>query len=226
MRITKNLHDLEQRISAACSVSGRNENEVSILAVSKRHSAESVREALAAGLHAMGENYLQEALEKIPLFGPEIEWHFIGRIQSNKTRTIAENFHWAQTVSTPRIAERLSRQRPTAMAPLNVCIQVDTDHTGQHGGVTPEEAESLCAVVAGLPGLRLRGLMTIPLPTTSEEKQRLPFRRLRELRDQLATRGFDLDTLSMGMTDDLEAAVKEGSTMVRIGTALFGPRPG
>lgn len=226
MRITKNLHDLEQRISAACDATGRNENEVSILAVSKRHSADSIREALGAGLHSMGENYLQEALEKIPLFGPEVEWHFIGRIQSNKTRSVAENFQWAQTVSTPRIAERLSRQRPTEMEPLNVCIQVDTDHTGQHGGVQPEETESLCAVVAGLPGLRLRGLMTIPLPTASLEEQRLPFRRLRELRDHLVTNGFTLDTLSMGMTGDLEAAVREGSTMVRIGTALFGPRPG
>ena len=225
MRITKNLQDLKQRIAAACAEAGRNENDVSILAVSKRHDADAIRAAAAAGLHAMGENYPQEALEKIQRFGPDIEWHFIGRIQSNKTRIIAENFQWVQTISTARIAERLSRQRPSELSDLNVCIQVDTDQNGQHGGVEPADAEALCEVVAALPRLRLRGLMTIPLPTTNLAAQRLPFQRLRELRDDLHSRGYTLDTLSMGMTGDLEAAVMEGSTMVRIGTALFGPRP-
>jgi pyridoxal phosphate enzyme (YggS family) len=225
MHITKNLQDLKQRISAACNEAGRNENEVSILAVSKRHSADAIREAASAGLYCMGENYLQEALEKVPLFGPEIEWHFIGRIQSNKTKTIAENFQWVQTISTARVAERLSRQRPADMGDLNVCIQVDADNSGIHNGVRPEEAESLCEIIAGLPRLQLRGLMTIPLPTAGREQQRYPFRQLRALYAQLITRGYALDTLSMGMTDDLEAAVIEGSTMVRIGTALFGPRP-
>ena len=225
MRITKNLQDLKQRISAACNEAGRNENEVAMLAVSKRHSADAIREAASAGLYSMGENYLQEALEKVPLFGPEIEWHFIGHVQSNKTRTIAENFQWVQTISTARIAERLSRQRPADMGDLNVCIQVDTDNSGMHGCVRPEEAESLCEIIAGLPRLQLRGLMTIPLPTASQEQQRHPFRQLRELYDQLVTRGYTLDTLSMGMPDDLAAAVIDGSTMVRIGTALFGPRP-
>lgn len=225
MRITKNLQDLKQRIAAACAEAGRNENEVSILAVSKRHDADAIRAAAAAGLHSMGENYPQEALEKIQRFGPDIEWHFIGRIQSNKTRIIAENFQWVQTISTARIAERLSRQRPSELSDLNVCIQVDTDQNGQHGGVEPAGAEALCEVVAALPRLRLRGLMTIPLPTTNLAAQRLPFQRLRELRDDLHSRGYTLDTLSMGMTGDLEAAVMEGSTMVRIGTALFGPRP-
>jgi hypothetical protein len=225
MRITKNLQDLKQRISVACDEAGRNEHDVSVLAVSKRHSPDSIHEAAAAGLHSMGENYLQEALEKIPLFGPEIQWHFIGRIQSNKTKTIAENFQWVQTISTARIAERLSRQRPQGMDNLNVCIQVDADNSGLHGGIRPEEAESLCEIIAGLPRLQLRGLMAIPLPSASREQQRHPFRHLRELYDQLVSHGYALDTLSMGMTDDLEAAIIEGSTMVRIGTALFGPRP-
>jgi len=225
MRITKNLQDLKRRIAAACAEAGRNENDVSILAVSKRHGADAIREAAVAGLHAMGENYPQEALAKIQMFGPEIEWHFIGRIQSNKTRIIAENFQWVQTISTARIAERLSRQRPSELSDLNVCIQVDTDQNGQHGGVEPSGAEALCEVVAALPRLRLRGLMTIPLPATNLAAQRLPFLRLRELRDDLVSRGYALNTLSMGMTGDLEAAVLEGSTMVRIGTALFGPRP-
>jgi pyridoxal phosphate enzyme (YggS family) len=225
MRITKNLQDLKQQISAACDGAGRNENDVSILAVSKRHSADSIREAAAAGLHSMGENYLQEALGKVPLFGPEIEWHFIGRVQSNKTKALAESFQWVQTVSTARIAERLSRQRPADMGNLNICIQVDADNSGLHGGVRPAELESLCEIIAGLPNLQLRGLMTIPLPTASLEQQRRPLRHLRGLYDQLVTRGYNLDTLSMGMTNDLEAAVIEGSTMLRIGTALFGPRP-
>jgi pyridoxal phosphate enzyme (YggS family) len=225
MRITKNLQDLKQRISLACNEAGRNENDVSILAVSKRHSADSIRTAAAAGLYSMGENYLQEAQEKILLFGPEIEWHFIGRIQSNKTRTIAENFQWVQTIATARIAERLSRQRPENRGDLNVCIQVDIDNSGQHGGIRPAEAESLCKIITELPRLRLRGLMTIPLPTANREQQRLPFRLLKELYEQLITRGYTLDTLSMGMTNDMEAAIIEGSTMVRIGTALFGPRP-
>jgi len=224
MRITKNLHDLKQRIAAACMETGRNENDVSILAVSKRHDADAIREAAAAGLQAMGENYLQEALEKITVFGPGIEWHFIGRIQSNKTRLIAENFQWVQTVSSARIAERLSRQRPDDRGDLNVCIQVDTDNSGEHEGIAPDEVEKLCEVVEGLPNLRLRGLMTIPLISTKLAQQRIPFRLLKELHTGLVERGFALDTLSMGMTGDLEAAVMEGSTMVRIGTALFGPR--
>lgn len=225
MRITKNLHDLQLRISAACNEAGRSENDVSILAVSKHHNATAISEAVAAGLQSMGENYLQEALEKIAIFGREIEWHFIGRVQSNKTKSIAENFQWVQTIATAHIAERLSRQRPVSLGDLNICIQIDPEKSGLHAGVAPDEAEALCEIIAGLPNLRLRGLMTIPLPTASREQQRLPFRQLRELRDHLVARGFALDTLSMGMTDDLEAAIIEGSTMIRIGTALFGSRP-
>lgn len=224
-RITKNLEDLHQRISAACRTAERSENEVSLLAVSKRLDIASIREAAAAGLNSFGENYVQEALEKVAALGPGIEWHFIGRIQSNKTKAIAANFSWVQTVASERIAARLASQRPPNLGPLNVCIQVDIDNNGLHGGVAAPETADLCAVVADLPNLTLRGLMAIPAPTDEPEQQRAPFRRLRELRDDLITQGYELDTLSMGMTGDLEAAILEGSTMVRIGTALFGARP-
>jgi pyridoxal phosphate enzyme (YggS family) len=225
MHITKNLEDLRRRISVACAAAGRNESEVTILAVSKRHSIASIGEAFAAGLHSMGENYVQEALGKIPQCPPDIEWHFIGRIQTNKTKALAGNFQWVQTVSSQQIAERLDRQRPEELGPLNVCVQVDTDSQGQHGGIPPQDAAELCGVIARLPRLRLRGLMTVPLPAATQGAQREPFRRLRELQQQLNATGFALDTLSMGMTGDLEAAVLEGSTLVRVGTALFGPRP-
>ena len=225
-QITKHLDDLNRRISNAASQAGRNENEVSVLPVSKRHSVAAIRSAIEAGLTSMGENYLQEALEKIPEFGAEISWHYIGRIQSNKTRAIAENFQWVQTVSNEKVARRLSEQRPDSMPELNVCLQVCTDESGEHAGVMPEHLPALCDYVAALPGLRLRGLMTIPLPADSFEQQRIPFRLLKELFDEQCAAGHGLDTLSMGMSGDLEAAITEGSTMVRIGTALFGPRPG
>jgi len=225
MRFTKNLEDLKSRIATACAAANRSETEVSILAVSKRHSVAAIQEAVAAGLHSMGENYLQEALEKISLIADPVEWHFIGKIQSNKTRAIAENFSWVHTVSTAKVARRLNEQRPAHMAPLNVCIQINTDDS-DHGGVNPDSARELCALIHDLPRLQLRGLMTIPLPSDELEHQRQPFRRLRELRDELAATGTALDTLSMGMTGDMEAAILEGSTMLRIGTALFGPRTG
>ncbi|MCP4001608.1 MAG: YggS family pyridoxal phosphate-dependent enzyme [Gammaproteobacteria bacterium] len=224
--ITKHLEDLQQRIYSAARATGRSENEVSILAVSKHHSVTAIKSAIRAGLADMGENYLQEALTKIPQFGHEITWHFIGRIQSNKTSEIAQNFHWAHTIDNERIARRLSEQRPTHLGPLNVCIQICTDSHKSHGGIPPEAAATLCAFVETQPALKLRGLMTIPLPENSPELQRAPFKILRELRDDLATQGHELDTLSMGMSADLEAAIAEGSTMIRIGTALFGPRPG
>jgi hypothetical protein len=224
--ITKHLEDLKQRIHSAARAAGRSENEVSILAVSKRHPVEAIKAAVAAGLLDMGENYLQEALGKIPQFSNEITWHFIGRLQSNKSREIAQNFQWVHTVDSERIARRLSEQRPDHMGPMNVCIQICTDSDHAHGGVSLDAAESLCNFIEQQPGLKLRGLMTIPLPTPTLEEQRIPFSLLRNLRDDLVARGHELDTLSMGMTADLEAAVAEGSTMVRIGTALFGPRPG
>ena len=226
VNIEERLLAIQQRIERCASACQRDTADIRLLAVSKTRPVSEIKRALACGQRHFGENYLQEALEKIPLFGQEIEWHFIGRIQSNKTQAIAENFQWVQTIASTRVAERLSRQRPAGMEPLNACIQVDMDENGQHGGIPPEQVAALCELISGLPGLRLRGLMTIPLPTENEALQRLPFRRLRDLREQLVTRGFTMDTLSMGMTGDLEAAIKEGSTMVRIGTALFGPRPG
>lgn len=223
--ITKHLDELKQRIRTAAAEAGRNATDVSILAVSKRHNIAAIKAAQAAGLTAMGENYLQEALEKIQAIEPRPEWHFIGRVQSNKTQALAEHFDWVQTVASEKVARRLSRQRPAELSPLNICLQVCVDTTADHGGIAPEQAASLAALVEELPGLRLRGLMTIPLPADNLEEQRIPFRRLHNLYDELRASGLMLDTLSMGMTGDLEAAVLEGSTMVRIGTALFGARP-
>lgn len=225
MQISKNFESIMSRIELAAESANREVDEISILAVSKRHGVDAVREAVNAGLRAMGENYVQEALEKMPHCDSSVEWHFIGRIQSNKTRAIAGNFSWVQTVCTDRIARRLGEQRPGRLPPLNVCIQVCVDGDTTHGGVMPEEAAALCRAIEELPGLRLRGLMTIPMVAEDRDAQRIPFRALRELRDELVAAGHDLDTLSMGMTNDLEAAVLEGSTMLRIGTGLFGPRP-
>lgn len=224
-RITKHLVNLQSRIAAACARAGRNETEVSVLAVSKRHPPGAVHEAYAAGLRDMGENYLQEALGKIPDCPVDIAWHYIGRIQSNKTRAIAEHFSWVHTVAGSKAARRLSEQRPAELGPLNICVQVNTDRDSDHGGVDPAAAWELCELIAGLPNLRLRGLMTIPLPASDEAAQREPFARLRELYTDLNSSGLRMDTLSMGMTNDLEAAILEGSTMIRVGTALFGPRP-
>ena len=226
MQVTKHLAELNKRIAAAAAGAGRSETEVSVLAVTKRHPVEAVQAAVAAGLSDMGENYLQEALEKISAVTETVNWHFIGRVQSNKTRQIAENFDWVHTVASARVARRLSEQRPPDLPPLNICVQVCTDAQGEHAGVQPGDAAELCALIADLANLKLRGLMTIPLPADTEDEQRKPFRVLRELRDDLNDAGLNMDTLSMGMSGDLEAAIAEGSTMVRIGTALFGPRPG
>ncbi len=223
-RITKHLVNLQNRISRACEQAGRSVNEVSILAVSKRHGVDAVHEAQAAGLTNMGENYLQEALQKISLCSQQISWHFIGQVQSNKTRALAENFDWVQTVTSQKTVRRLNDQRPEHMAPLNLCVQVCIDGSS-HGGVAPGEVAELCAQIATLPRVELRGLMAIPLPSTDEKTQRIPFRELQQLYASLKDQGFSLDTLSMGMSGDLEAAILEGSTMLRVGTALFGPRP-
>lgn len=199
-----------------------------LLAVSKTFGPEAVLEAVAAGQRAFGENYLQEALDKIGAVqragAPALDWHFIGPIQSNKTRPIAEHFSWVHTVEREKIAQRLSEQRPAGMAPLNICLQVNISGEASKSGVTPDEVAALAHKVAALPNLRLRGLMAIPEPAGEFAQQRAPFARLRALYEQLRADGLALDTLSMGMSADLRAAVFEGATIVRVGSAIFGAR--
>ena len=204
---------------------GREPGSVSLLAVSKTKPPEAVRAAIAAGQHAFGENHLQDAMTKVEaLAGLDASWHFIGAVQSNKTRPIAAHFDWVHAIERAKIAVRLSEQRPAGRGPLDVCIQVNVSGEHTKSGVDPREVEPLARVVHELPGLRLRGLMALPRPASDLESQRAPFRQLREIREDLNSRGFELDTLSMGMTGDLEAAVAEGATVVRVGTAIFGPR--
>ena len=204
---------------------GRAEGSVRLLAVSKTKSAEAVREAFEAGQREFGENQLQDALGKLdPLSELPTTWHFIGHVQSNKTRDIAVRFDWVQSIDRERIAVRLNEHRPAGALPLDVCIQVNISAQESKSGVLPDAVPDLARRIAALPRLRLRGLMAIPRPERDFEAQRRPFRRMRELLDRLKTDGFELDTLSIGMTDDLEAAIAEGATMVRIGTAIFGPR--
>ncbi|MBI5658247.1 MAG: YggS family pyridoxal phosphate-dependent enzyme [Nitrosomonadales bacterium] len=223
--IASNLQAVRSDIARAAHVAQRNADGIMLLAVSKTFSAAAVREAFQAGQRAFGESYAQEALEKIAaLRDLAPEWHFIGPIQSNKTRAIAENFVWVHGVDRPRIAERLSAQRPHNLPPLNVCIQVNVSGEGSKSGVAPDEAAELARAVARLPHLRLRGLMAIPAPADDPEAQRKPFARLRELMQRLNAGGLALDTLSMGMSHDLDAAVLEGATIVRVGTAIFGGR--
>ncbi|TXT27163.1 MAG: Alanine racemase domain protein [Gallionellaceae bacterium] len=203
----------------------RRPEEIALLAVSKTFAAAAVREAFQAGQRAFGESYVREALDKIAaLRDLDPEWHFIGPIQSNKTRAIAENFAWAHGVDRLKIAERLSEQRPRNLPPLNVCIQVNVSGEDSKSGVAPDETEGLAQSVARLPQLRLRGLMAVPAPADGLSAQRKPFAQLRELAMRLKADGLALDTLSMGMSGDLEAAIREGATMVRVGTAIFGGR--
>ena len=223
--IERNLQSVRARIATACAASGRSVEDVALLAVSKTFGPQAVRAAWAAGQRAFGENYIQEAVEKMALLADlPMQWHCIGPIQSNKTRLVAAHFDWAHTIDRLKIAERLSAQRPLDKPPLAVCIQVNID--GGHGksGVAPREALALAQAVAQLPGLRLRGLMAIPEPAPSAEEARAVFLRLRELLDQLNLAGLGLDTLSMGMSADLEPAIAAGSTMVRVGSAIFGRR--
>jgi pyridoxal phosphate enzyme (YggS family) len=222
-----NLDAVRQRIALAAQVAGRDPRSVALLAVSKTFPAEDVRAAHAAGQRAFGENYVQEALTKLDALADlreSIEWHFIGPLQSNKTRPVAERFDWVHSIDRLKIAQRLAEQRPDGMPPLNVCVQVNVSGEASKSGVPPEEAADVAHAIAALPKLRLRGLMAIPEPAGSIEQQRVPHRALRELFDRLRAAGLELDTLSMGMSDDLEAAVLEGATMVRIGTAIFGAR--
>jgi PLP dependent protein len=221
-----NLHTVRERMAAACAAAQRPVEEVTLLAVSKTFGPEAVRQAYQAGQRAFGENYIQEAVEKMALLSDlPIEWHCIGPIQSNKTRLVAQHFDWAHTVDRLKIAQRLSEQRPEGRAPLSVCIQVNIDGGPSKSGVVPDEAEDLAREVARLPGLRLRGLMTIPEPAESFEEQKAVHERAADLFRELRQAGLELDTLSMGMSADLEAAIAAGSTMVRVGTAIFGGRP-
>jgi hypothetical protein len=220
------LADLKGRIAAAEARSGRPPGSVALLAVSKTRPAADLRAAWQLGQRAFGESRVQEALAKQAELGDlGIEWHFIGPLQANKTRPVAEHFAWVHSVDRLQVAERLSRQRPQALGPLQICVQVNVSGEATKSGVAPQAARALCEAVHALPGLRLRGLMAVPAPAESLEAQRAPFAALRTLWEGLRAGGLPLDTLSAGMTGDLEAAIAEGSTMVRIGTALFGPRP-
>ncbi len=223
--IGANLQAVLQRIAAAAAAAGRPSNSIHLLAVSKTWPAEAIAEAYAAGQRAFGESQEQEAVRKLAALAHlPIEWHFIGPIQSNKTRTLAERFAWVHSLERERVARRLSEQRPASMPPLNVCVQVNVSGEASKSGVAPDEALALARMVAALPRLRLRGLMTVPAPTTDWAEQRAQFHRLKDLAQALRSAGIVLDTLSMGMSDDLEAAIMEGATIVRVGTAIFGRR--
>ncbi|MEE4305437.1 YggS family pyridoxal phosphate-dependent enzyme [Pseudomonas alliivorans] len=220
--IAANISTLEQRIRTASLAAQRDPASVGLLAVSKTKPSSALREAYAAGLRDFGENYLQEALGKqAELADLPLCWHFIGPIQSNKTRAIAENFAWVHSVDRLKIAQRLSEQRPEGLEPLNICIQVNVSGEASKSGCTPEDLPALAAAISALPRLKLRGLMAIPEPTEDQAEQAAAFAAVRTLQDHL---GLPLDTLSMGMSHDLEAAIAQGATWVRIGTALFGAR--
>jgi pyridoxal phosphate enzyme (YggS family) len=224
--IAARLQAVNERIAAAARAAGRLPRDVTLVAVSKTFPAAAVAEGIAAGQRAFGENYVQEALDKMSaLAGRDVEWHFIGPIQSNKTRPIAEAFAWVHGVDRQKIAERLSDARPPGLPPLQVCLQVNVSGEASKSGATPAGVLALARSVAVLPRLRLRGLMAIPEPTDDAALQRSRFRRLRELKEEIMAAGIALDTLSMGMSGDMEAAIAEGATIVRIGTAIFGARP-
>jgi len=220
--IAENSATVLERIAAASRTAGRDPATVGLLAVSKTKPAAALREAAGAGLRDFGENYLQEALDKQPALADlPLVWHFIGPIQSNKTRAIASHFDWVHSVDRLKIAQRLAEQRPPERGPLNICLQVNVSGEASKSGCHPDELPALAAAVSRLPNLRLRGLMAIPEPTDDPASQRAAFARLRTLSEAL---NLGLDTLSMGMSQDLEAAIAEGATWVRVGTALFGAR--
>lgn len=223
--LAANLAAVRQRIVAAARRAGRDPETVTLIGVSKTQPAAAVAAAIEAGLADFGENYGQEGVAKILALPREgVRWHFIGQLQSNKSKLVAEHFDWVHTVDRPKIAERLSAQRPFHGPELQVCLQVQVEEEPQKGGVPPAELRALADAVAALPRLRLRGLMCIPPPHEDEAAQRAAFARLRRLRDELNAAGHALDTLSMGMSADFEAAILEGATHVRVGTAIFGPR--
>jgi hypothetical protein len=225
--VIDNLVQVHSRIAAACQAAARSVDSVTLLAVSKTQPAAAVRQAFAAGQRAFGENYVQEALDKIAALADlrsQITWHLIGPLQSNKTRVVAEAFDWVQSVDRLKIAQRLSEQRPPELPPLQVCLQVNISGEASKSGLLPAEVLAVAQAVAALPRLRLRGLMAIPEPEDDLAAQRVPHRALHALLDQLNAAGLALDTLSMGMSADLEAAVAEGATVLRVGTAIFGQR--
>ena len=219
------IQAVQERVARAAEAAGRSAQSVTLLAIGKAQPLPLLNAAAACGLEHFGESYLQEALAKITALRERgLTWHFVGRVQANKTRPIAEEFAWVHALDRVRIAERLAAQRPPHAPPLNVCLQVNLAGEGAKGGVAPEELAPLAAAVAKLPRLALRGLMCIPPEEAEPARQRAWFAKLRELRDQLDVQGARLDTLSMGMSGDFEAAIAEGATIVRLGTALFGPR--
>lgn len=225
--IAQNLQRVKARINDACSSVGRRSDSVRLLAVAKTFPGVTIREAFHEGLRSFGENYVQEALDKMAELADlrsQIEWHLIGPLQSNKTRVVAENFDWVQSIDRVKIAQRLSEQRPENLPPLQVCIQVNTSGELSKSGVSPEGALELARAVSRLPRLQLRGIMALPAPSDDPQTQRKALREVRLIYEDLISKGIPLDTLSMGMSHDLEAAVAEGSSMLRVGTALFGKR--
>lgn len=225
MRLAERILAIKQQIAAAATAAGRDSDSVKLLAVSKQQPVANIREAYDAGLRAFGENYLQEALPKIAALADlDIEWHYIGHIQSNKTRKIAEQFAFVQSVSSLKIAERLNEQRPSLLPPLNVCIEVNLQNEPDKSGIAPQEVRALAEAIKQLPKLNLRGLMAIPAASNNETEMRSHFHALFSLYQTLKDAGFELDTLSMGMSADFTLAIAEGSTLVRVGTAIFGER--
>lgn len=223
--ILSNLQAVHTAIEQAALLARRDATQIRLLAVSKKAPASAVREAYKHGQQAFGENFVQEALDKMhELRDLPLEWHFIGPIQSNKTRPIAENFSWVHSIDRLKVAERISEQRPAALPPLNVCLQINVSGEASKGGVTEGEALALARAIAILPRLKLRGLMAIPAPAEDLSAQRAPFVKMCELLAKLNQSGLNLDTLSMGMSHDLTAAIMEGATIVRVGTAIFGSR--
>ena len=223
--IVSNLQAVKTRIAEAAKAAGRLPESIELLAVSKTWPLDCVLAAAAAGQRAFGENYVPEGVDKaIATVNRDLTWHFIGPLQSNKTRLVAEHFAWVHSIERLKIAQRLSAQRPTTLPPLQVCVQINVSGEASKSGCAPDEALTLCQAIARLPGLQLRGLMAIPEASDDSAAQRAPFRQLRQIYENIRAAGLPLDTLSMGMSHDLEAAVAEGATIVRIGTAIFGER--
>ncbi|MBC8008256.1 MAG: YggS family pyridoxal phosphate-dependent enzyme [Prolixibacteraceae bacterium] len=222
--IAARLQAVRSRIATAAAAAGRSPQDIRLIAVSKTFAPAAISEAHGARQTVFGESYVQEAQAKIAVLPPHLEWHFIGPIQSNKTRQIAELFAWAHSVDRLKIAERLSSSRPAGLPPMQICIQVNVSGEESKSGVRAEEALALAKAISVLRGIRLRGLMTIPEPGADMQALKSQFRQVRELKDEIVGYGIALDTLSMGMSDDLEAAIAEGATMVRVGRAIFGQR--